>query len=304
MSARPDFVVMLPARPSLGVVPESLEAAALLRTDEVRFSRDVVSEAPDPDPQLGPGETMDLPDLFAAADASVARYEGPWTPSPSPNKGPTSAAEWLVENLEVEVQHSETLDLRADVAEPNGSISAAHQISRSMTLHGPVLSAAAAAGMSAWGMEAGAPVMDLDDSLLGDLEALEASALARARRERIRRRVWIALLVLLLGTAGLGLWLYNPAISLVGANGERSEQRGHAERPWDGAIQSRRGPTGARPHPRFRERLRGARLRDSRDRRASLGTAHPAVRAPSGRPRTGSLGSGMAGPRRASSTRS
>lgn len=70
VTARPDLVAPIPPRPELGVVPETLEAAAAMRTGEVRFTDDVVHSMPDPDH----AEPSD-PTLHAAEEAALQRLE-------------------------------------------------------------------------------------------------------------------------------------------------------------------------------------------------------------------------------------
>lgn len=88
VSARPDLCDAMPSRPTLGLVPASLEAAALLRTDELRLSRDLLDERPDPERSAwgdaglldvdlrpeGPPPTVDLPRLLDLESYAVPSF--------------------------------------------------------------------------------------------------------------------------------------------------------------------------------------------------------------------------------------
>lgn len=84
VTVRPDLVAPMPARPHLGVVPESLEAAAALPTDEVRWSRDVLEAAP-----LADGATDGEPafegttDLGALEDLALGQLIAPRDRAPT-----------------------------------------------------------------------------------------------------------------------------------------------------------------------------------------------------------------------------
>lgn len=75
VAVRPDLIALVPARPRLGLVPSSLEAADALKTEDLRWSRDVVHEAADTEMTV---DLPRLPPLPVAEEAALSSEEEDW----------------------------------------------------------------------------------------------------------------------------------------------------------------------------------------------------------------------------------